>query len=196
MASNVIETFTNRKGTIYRLVKSNALMSVMSGLEYYIDKFDGKDFTKITNGHFKDLQSAKKNFYLRQNIDGIIKRRDNEYSKEDYDFYKSLSGTKYENIYKLLGKFEIIDIEFEWDMAIYIVNMDNLNSITELKHFNINPYNIKRVRIQQEDITSYFGLEFRDGSGIGLLHTMDLPNSEKHNTLFNFMLNFSASLCW
>ena len=195
MSDKVLRVFTNRHGVPHRLVELSTLTKVASGYRYAIDRFNGNAFEQITTCHFQDIQSAEKQFTLRENVDGIIEKRDRYFSSDDRLFTRSLEGSKYAIIYSLLNKLKIIDIEFVNDLVIYSVDMNNISTIPEIKQLNINPSTLNKVRIQEDDLGFYFGFEFKDGKGIGVLHTMDLPDSEKHRVHFNFKLNFDPHLC-
>jgi len=195
MADKALKTFTNRSGVIHRLIELPLATTIISNYKYSIDYFDGLEFKRIRDCYFKDKQSAEKQFNLRQNIDGIIKRRDETYTKDDYDFYQSLKGTKFESIYKLLKQFTIVDIEFiDYDFTVYHVDMLVIGSISLLKEFKINPIDIKRVRIMEQTGDSYFGFEFKDGTGKGILSTNGMADMEKHDVQFHFNLNFDSDL--
>lgn len=195
MADKALKTFTNRKGVIHRLIELSTITTLTSSFKYSIDCFDGLEFKRIRDCYFKDKQSAEKHFYLRENIDGIIKRRDETYTKDDYDFCQSLKNTKFESIYKLLKQFTIIDIEFvDYDFTVYHVDMSKIGSISLLNEFGIKPINIKRVKISEQTGDSYFGFEFKDGTGKCILSTCGMADMEKHDTQFHFNLNFNSNL--
>jgi len=195
MADKALKTFTNRRGVIHRLIELSSATTLTSSFKYSIDYFDGLEFKRVRDCFFKDQQSADQHFYLRQNIDGIIKRRDETYGKDDYGFYQSLKSTKFDSIYQLLKQFTIIDIEFiDYDFTVYHVDMSKIGSISLLKEFGINPVNIKRVKISEQTGDSYFGFEFKDGTGKCILSTCGMDDMEKHDIQFHFNLNFDSNL--
>ncbi|TCC98039.1 hypothetical protein [Pedobacter psychroterrae] len=195
MSDKVIHVFTNRNNTPYRLIELSNLTKLTSGFKYAIDRFDGKEFVKIKTCYFKDIQSADKQFRLRENVDNIIKRREKYYQKEDHEFYRSLKGTKFETLYKVLRGLTITDFDSDFETVSYEVDLNSVFRIPELSSLGISATSIREVVISQSDAHDYLGFKFRDGSGRGIIDTIDYPNMERHRTQFDFHLSFATHLC-